>query len=130
MCRVQHLKFGGRALSVQIAARPEFVAGRRSTMPSFVLAFAIGMVVIVVSLLALMALVQFTREQPELRRRIMQEQHKMSLVEASKAAHEKTIAYACHQLRYVADTRELCWRYTWVLRTVVQVVPPMHSRCR
>jgi hypothetical protein len=39
------------------------------------------------------------RERSDASRRLLEENHKKSILEAAKEAHERTIAYACHQLR-------------------------------
>jgi hypothetical protein len=68
-------------------------------MPSFVLGFALGIVAMLVLLLSLTLLAYIANSQATERRLLMEEQHRSSVVEAAKQAHEKTIAYACHQLR-------------------------------
>ena len=95
----QDIDFGDREFTVTIAARPEFIARRQSSLPQVVLGFALGIVVVMVSLGVVMAVVQVIRARAALNAAVTHEKHKTSLIEASKAAHEKTIAYACHQLR-------------------------------
>ena len=98
--RGQFVQFADRRLQVEIAARPEFISRRRTSMPTFVLGLSLGMVLVLVCLLSAVLFIQVGRSRAAIRQRIVEEEHKKSVVQAAKEAHEKTIAYACHQLRY------------------------------
>ena len=95
----QTLQFSDRQLAVTIAARPEFIAHRQTSMPSVVLAFCLVLVVVVVDLLAVGSAWYLSATRASESARAMQEQHRASMLQACKQAHERTIAYACHQLR-------------------------------
>ena len=97
---VQSTHFGSRSLDITIAAMPNFISSRKSNLPEFVAAFAFIVVVTLVGVISLVALVMAVRHSSVAERRLLTERHKQALVAASKDAHERTIAYACHQLRY------------------------------
>ena len=104
VCCSQSLRFGERDLVVTIAARPEFISKRRSNLPEVVLAFCLVLVVVLVGLLVVGVVILQARARTKEQRRLAEEKHRIMLAEASKQAHERTIAYACHQLRCVART--------------------------
>ena len=95
----QALQFGDRSFDVTIAAMPHYIASRKSSLPEFVVAFAVTLVVFAVGFVATAAIAVVVREHGIAERRLLQEVHKQAVIEASKEAHERTIAYACHQLR-------------------------------
>ena len=103
----QILRFAERDLLVTIAARPEFITKRRTNLPEVVLVFCLVLVVVLVGLLVVGVAIQQARSREKEQRRLAEEQHRMKLAEASKQAHERTIAYACHQLRYGSARRSL-----------------------
>ena len=96
---VQSLRFGMRELSVTMVALPEFVSARRTNLPEVVLAFCLVLVTVLVGLIVVGAAIHNARVKAEEQRRSVEEQHKASLLKASTQAYERTIAYACHQLR-------------------------------
>ena len=99
MCVCQPLSFGDRVFDVTVAARPEFINVRRTDMPDIVLGVCIGIVVVLVVLITIVGMVLYRKQKEAMMKRAREEQHRLSIVEASKLAHERTIAYACHQLR-------------------------------
>ena len=101
------MRFAERDLLVTIAARPEFITKRRTNLPEVVLVFCLVLVVVLVGLLVVGVAIQQARSREKEQRRLAEEQHRMKLAEASKQAHERTIAYACHQLRYGSVHRSL-----------------------
>ena len=96
---VQPLTFGDRVFDVTVAARPEFISVRRTDMPDIVLGVCIGIVVVLVVLITVVGMALYRKQKEAMMKRAREEQHRLSIVEASKLAHERTIAYACHQLR-------------------------------
>ena len=80
---------------------PSFVSARQTSNPEFVLGFSLGIVLVLVALFALMALYVYAREKQSARVEEERRKHHTLLVKAAKEAHERTIAYACHQLRCV-----------------------------
>jgi hypothetical protein len=93
---------GSLPLRMTIAALPNFIRSRRSDNPVYVLAFALGTNIAVILLFVLASV--YWRKDALARERLLlaAEQHQRRLMETAKDAHEKTIAYACHQLRCVA----------------------------
>ncbi len=98
-CRLQIVMFGSLRLRVTIAALSSFVSSRRSDNPLYVLSFALGMNVMLVLLFVLASVYLHVQEALKTRMLMAAEQHQRKLTEAAREAHEKTIAYACHQLR-------------------------------
>ena len=101
------MRFGERDLTVIVAARPEFISKRRSNLPEVVLAFCLAMVAVLVGLLVVGVAILRGRERVKQQRRVAEEEHRIVVAEASKQAHERTIAYACHQLRYTMAAERL-----------------------
>ncbi len=105
MLRAQVVPFGNLDLRVTIAGLPRFIALRRTDNPAFVLSFALGMNLLVVLLFILGAVFLHSHEAARSRHLLAAEQHQRKLTEAAREAHEKTIAYACHQLRCATVAR-------------------------
>jgi malonyl CoA-acyl carrier protein transacylase len=101
--QIQALHIFGRTCDVVIAARPSFIARRRTTMPLSVLGLSVGIVLVVVCLLSAVLALHQHRVRGEMKQRQLREEHQLNVVNAAKEAHERTIAYACHQLRYVVS---------------------------
>ena len=93
---VQAITIGNRQLQVTIIALPSFISARGSTA-KWVLTFS---VLSVVATSFAFAVIVYFRNTSVTKQALMEEHHKKRMLEATKAAHEKTIAYACHQLRY------------------------------
>jgi hypothetical protein len=105
--RWQTLRFADREFKVTFAALPEYIALRRTRTPVYALSLAVVSVVLLSTLMAVTTLVVYNRVTSAVQQAVLEEHHKKSVLEATKAAHEKTIAYACHQLRYVARCSRL-----------------------
>ena len=101
----QSLRFADRTFKVTFAALDGFVGARSTTNPVYVFSFAIFAVVASTCLMGGLALLLYSRVRNSVQSAVLQEQHKKLMLQASKAAHEKTIAYACHQLRYGMGVR-------------------------
>ena len=96
----QSIQFGDRSFDVTIAATAHFINSRKSSLPEFVAGSLIAVVIVLVCLVSTVALAVVVREKGRSERRVLLERHKQAVAAASKEAHERTIAYACHQLRY------------------------------
>jgi hypothetical protein len=90
------------------------------------------MVLVLVCLLSAVALLHLNRVQAESKRRQLEERHEVKVISVAKEAHERTIAYACHQLRYGRDARAIT-SLAWCLceacdATITEKPPPHHSQ--
>jgi Na+-transporting methylmalonyl-CoA/oxaloacetate decarboxylase gamma subunit len=95
----QTVFLGDLRMRVTIAGLPRFESSRRTDNPLYVLSFALGMNVMLVLLFVLASVYLHVQESVRRRMLMAAEQHQRKLTEAAREAHEKTIAYACHQLR-------------------------------
>ncbi len=93
--------YGARQFRLQVAAMPAFLNARYTSNPRFVLGFSLGIVLVLVALFALLAWYVFAREKQSRKAEDQRRKQHSLLVKAAKEAHERTIAYACHQLRCV-----------------------------
>jgi signal transduction histidine kinase len=75
------------------------VESRSTENPQIVLGFSLGIVVILIVLFILLGVYQHRKDEAAAAAEIQRQQQHTQLVNAAKEAHEKTIAYACHQLR-------------------------------
>jgi hypothetical protein len=98
---VQTLTLGTLRLRVTIAGLPRFVAARRTDNPYYVLSFALAMNVLLVVLFVLASIYLHSQQAARAKQLMAAEHHQRKLAETAREAHEKTIAYACHQLRCV-----------------------------
>ncbi len=98
---VQTLSVHDLTLRVTIAALPRFIESRRTDNPIYVLSFALAMNLLLVLLFVVITVYMHSQQSSREQMLLAAEQHQRRLMEAAKDAHEKTIAYACHQLRCV-----------------------------
>ncbi len=86
-------------LKLTFIGQPAFVAKRRTSNPLFVLGFSLGitfaMFVLIISGGAFLYKLDRDRTKADIERR----EQEVRVMTAAKDAHEKTIAYATHQLR-------------------------------
>jgi hypothetical protein len=107
---VQSVRIGNMDVRATMAAMPRFVSSRRTDNPTFVFVFMLGANVLLVLLFVVAAVHMHGREPQRAAAALQAEQQRLKLTEAAREAHEKTIAYACHQLRYVKPTRDMVAR--------------------
>lgn len=96
---LQNVTFGDRNFQLSIIAQPEFITSRRTQNPEFVLGFSLSIVFVLVILFALLGAYLHWREMQRGKEEAEKRKQHALLITAAKEAHEKTIAYACHQLR-------------------------------
>ena len=91
----------GLVLRMHFGALPAFVVSQQTSNPyiSFWTVLGITMIMVVVAV-ALMAV--FERKQAQVVALMLErEVQRHNLANAAREAHELTIAYACHQMRFV-----------------------------
>jgi hypothetical protein len=126
--RVQELVFGDRVFNVTFAARQEFLSRRLTNLPEFVFGFCLGMVIVVVVLLSVVAAVQYSKAKAVMQKHHVEEQYRLSILQASKLAHERTIAYASHQLRCVTKSFSANQGEAFSARTLCTASHDSHAR--
>ena len=96
---MQTFKFCDRTLTVTYASLPAFVSSRRTSNPDVAMWIVIGIVLVLVGASCILMIV-FQKKHTLLVRQIVEtEKHKRKLADTARSAHERTIAYASHQLR-------------------------------
>ncbi len=96
---LQTITFGDRTLTLTIGALPSFQATRQTSNPDVAMWIVIGIALLIVAL-AVVILVLFNRKHGMyLDQLVENEKQKRRFADSARAAHEKTIAYASHQLR-------------------------------
>jgi signal transduction histidine kinase len=95
----QYVTLANRVFRVTMAALPEFSDKRSTSNPSIVLGFSVGIVVVLVALFASLGFYQYKKDMAVAKADAERRQQTALVMNAAKDAHEKTIAYACHQLR-------------------------------
>ena len=98
-CGLQRWQFTNRLFEFTFAALPEFLASRQTNNPLFVLGFSLGVMAVLIVLFALMAFYLYKRDRQHIAASLERQLQKQQVVNAAKEAHERTIAYATHQLR-------------------------------
>ena len=97
---IQTVVFGDRTITMHYAALPEYLNERRTTNPDTAMWIVVGVVVLMV-VTAVILLAAYERQNARYSALVLQaEKHRAMLVDTAREAHERTIAYACHQLRY------------------------------
>ncbi len=82
-----------------VVALPRFTESRRTHNPAYVFSFALAMILLLVALFLVVAVYMHLHQAARSRQLLAASQHQRKLMQIAKDAHEKTIAYACHQLR-------------------------------
>jgi signal transduction histidine kinase len=82
-----------------VAALPEFTSSRSTNSPQVVLGYSLATAGVLIILFALMGFYQYKRDIATTQAELDRRRQRAQVVNAAKEAHEKTIAYACHQLR-------------------------------
>ncbi len=96
----QTVFFGDRELAITFAALKSFSETRQTTNPDVAMWIVIGIVLLIVAM-GVVILVLFQRKHELYVEQVLEnEKQKRRLADTARAAHERTIAYACHQLRY------------------------------
>jgi signal transduction histidine kinase len=96
---MQPIQVANNKYDMTIAALPAFVSSRTTDNPAFVLGFSLGIVVVLSILFTSAAVYQHRKDKAAAAAEIQRQQQHAQVVNAAKDAHERTIAYACHQLR-------------------------------
>lgn len=93
------MTFGDAIFTLKVTALPEYISNRRTTNPQFLLGTSLFIVVVILTLITATLLYFRRREAQHLQAEADRRQQEVQVINAAKEAHEKTIAYACHQLR-------------------------------
>jgi hypothetical protein len=116
---VQTISIANLRIRVTIAALPEFTATRRTNNPELLVVFAGVMTLALLTVFAVVIVHLDKHERLRVASIQAAEQHQRKLADAARDAHEKTIAYACHQLRYCAMVCSRCSTALLVVRRVI-----------
>lgn len=93
-----------RTFRFTFAALPRFVDTRRTGHPTILLLFSLGLVAVLAILFGGVAYILCKRDRQRMEAAMEKRQHEEKVMRIAKETHERTIAYACHQLRNPLQT--------------------------
>lgn len=93
------MMISNRHFELTVAALPEFVSARATNNPVFILSFSLAIVFALVVLFAFVIVYQHFKSIAATKAQLEQQKQQHEVANAAKEAHERTIAYASHQLR-------------------------------
>ena len=101
--RMQMMQLGSAPMQFPIKATfialPQFVERRRTRNPLYVLGFSVGVVVTMLLLFVGLGAYLYRMDRERVASDMERREQEVKVIAAAKDAHEKTIAYATHQLR-------------------------------
>lgn len=96
---LQDFKLTTHTLRFTFAALPEFISSRATQGPAAILALSLSLVCVLLVLFILSGTYLHLQERRQTAAQLEKQKQQSAIIRAAKEAHERTIAYACHQLR-------------------------------